>query len=104
MSNEFDVVSYQHSVAFDYMNPYTNEKEQLHKELTLIWEDSLESFLQKHGKGIPHIVKALHTEQAKEKYIESIDERNDEIIDQVEEEISCKMKFSFDYTSPLHED
>jgi len=104
MSNKFDVVSYKESVAFDFTNPETNEKEQIHKELTLIFEDSIDKFLEEHGKDVEHFVKALHTQQAKEKYIDSIDERNEEIIDQVEEEISCKMKFSFDYTSPLHED
>jgi len=104
MSNEFDVVSYQDTVAFNYTNPHTKEKEQIHKELTLIWEDSLEDFLKEHGEDVTYLVKALHSEQAKEKYIESIDERNDATIDQVEEEISCKMKFSFDYTAPLHED
>lgn len=46
----------------------------------------------------------LKNEKEKDRFISHIENESDEIIDDVQEEISRKMKFSFDYTSPTYED
>ena len=40
----------------------------------------------------------------KDKFITNIENEADKIIEEVGEEISQKMKFRFDYTSPTYED
>jgi len=104
MSKEYEVITYTDSVAFKYSVDDNEIEQQIDADLTLVWEETIENFVEKYGEQKPYEVNSCNSEKEKEKFIDNIDDENEKIIDEVEEEISRKMKFSFDYTSPTYED
>ncbi|HQS65885.1 MAG TPA: hypothetical protein PLM93_01705 [Sulfuricurvum sp.] len=100
----YEVITYEDVAVFNYVLPEKKEKEQVEREMTLVWEDSLEKFFEAYGSEKPYKITTFDMERQKNKFIADIEDKNDAIIDEVDEEISRKMKFSFDYTSPTYED
>ena len=72
--------------------------------MILVWDDTLENFFEEYNPERPYKINSFEKEKEKNKFINYIEIENEKIIDEVEEEISRKMKFSFDYTSPTYED
>jgi hypothetical protein len=104
MSEKYEVITYEDIAVFNYTLPETDEKEQVEREMTLVWEDTLEKFFEAYNPQKPYKINTFDTEKQKNKFITNIDDENEKIIDEVDEEIGRKMKFGFDYTSPTYED
>lgn len=45
MSEKYEVITYEDIAVFNYSVPGVEEKEQIEREITLVWEDTLEKFL-----------------------------------------------------------
>lgn len=104
MSEKYEVITYEDIAVFNYSVPGIEEKEHIEREITLVWEDTLEKFLETYDADRPYKINSFDTEKQKNRFITAIDDENEKIIDEVDEEISRKMKFGFDYTSPTYED
>lgn len=104
MSQIFEVITYEDTAVFNYSLPEVEGTEQVCREMTLVWEDTLEKFFEAYDPQKPYKITSFDNERQKNKFIDAIDNENDKIIDEVDEEISRKMKFAFDYTSPTYED
>ena len=104
MSEKYEVITYEDIAVFNYSLPETEEQEQIEREITLVWEDTLEKFFETYTSDKPYKIHSFITQRQKEKFVDAIEAENENIIDEVDEEIGRKMKFSFDYTSPTYED
>ena len=104
MSEKYEVITYTDTAVFNYVVPGIDVQEHIEREMTLIWEDSLEKFFEAYSPQKPYALNSFDTEKQKDRFITAIEDENETIIDDVDEEIGRKMKFSFDYTSPTYED
>ena len=104
MSEKYEVITYEDIAIFNYTVPGAVEKEQIDREITLVWEDTLEEFFEAYTLDKPYKIFSFEKEKEKNKFIKNIEDENERIIDEVDEEIGRKMKFAFDYTSPTYED
>ena len=104
MSEKYEVITYEDIAVFNYEVPGMAEKEHIEKEITLVWEDSIEKFFEAYHPEKAYKIYTFDTERQKNRFVDAIDDENEKIIDDVDEEISRKMKFGFDYTSPTYED
>lgn len=102
--NAYEVISYEEVVVFNYTLPDEEEPEAIDRELTFIWEDSIEKFIEEHGAQRPYKIHGFKRENAKKIFLEQIEGRTDDAIEEVQEEIANKMKFGFEFTGPLHND
>lgn len=103
-NSEFKVITYVDVVAFKYTLPNEEEPKTLEHELTIIWEDTLEKFIEQHGTNKPYKVRTFRREKEQKFFIEQIESEADDLIDEVQEEIANKMKFGFDFSGQLHND
>lgn len=104
MSQNYEVITYEDNAIFNYSLKGTEETEQISREMTLVWEDTLENFFEAYEPEKPYRINSFEKEKEKNKFINDIENINEKIIDEVDEEIGRKMKFAFDYTSPTYED
>ena len=104
MREEYDVITYKDVIVFKYTLPGEDTEGQLDQEVTLVWEDTFENFLEETKKEKPYKISSFKNERAKSRFIESVENDTEKIIDEVSEQISQKSKFGFDYTSPTYED
>jgi len=104
MSEIYEVIIYQDTIVFNYTLPDEDDKKEIAREVTLVWEDTLEKFLETFSEQKLYKIKSFEKEKEKDRFISNIEDETERTIDEVEEEISRKMKFSFDYTSPTYED
>ena len=104
MSAQYEVMVFKETVVFNYTLPGEDETRQITRELTLMWEDGIEKFFEQYTDAKPYEIHSFKNEKDMSAFIDKFETENDEIIDDVEEEISRKTKFSFDYTSPTYED
>jgi hypothetical protein len=104
MSEKYEVITYEESVVFNYTLPGEETPDQLEREMTLVWEEDLEAFVAHFGAEKAYKLHAFDKERDKLRFVSKIEDENDGIIDQVDEEISQRMKFGFLYTSPTYED
>ncbi len=93
-----------YTIVFNFTLPEDGKENQLSKEVTLVWDDTLENFLETEAKEKSYAIHSFKNERKKNRFIDSIENVTEEIIDQIDEEISQKMKFGFEYTSPTYED
>lgn len=103
-NDKYEVITYKDIAIFNYELPGIDQKEQIEREMTLVWEDTLEKFFEVYSPDKPYTTNTFETEKQKNRFINAIEDENEKIIDDVDEEIGRKMKFSFDYTSPTYED
>ena len=103
-SNEYDVITYVDVVAFKYTLPNEDEPRTLEHELTSVWEDTLETFIDAHGTDKPYKVHPFKREREQKFFIDQVEGEADDLIDEVQEEIANKMKFGFDFSGQLHND
>lgn len=104
MSDKYEVITYEDVIVFNYSLPGDEKKEQITREVTLVWEDSLEKFIEAYSSDKPYKINTFEKEKEKNKFINKIEDESEKIIDEVDAEIARKMKFGFDYTSPTYED
>jgi hypothetical protein len=100
----YTVITYEDAVVFNYTIAGKEESESIERNLTFIWEDSIEKFIEEHGADKPYKEHGFNQEKAKENFLEQIEGRTDDAIEEVQEEIANKMKFGFEFTGPLHND
>jgi len=102
--NAYEVITYTDDVAFNYTLPGDEEPQTIEHELTFIWEDTIEKFIEEHGTDKPYKVATFKREREQKIFIEQIEGRADDLIDEVQEEIANKMKFGFEFSGQLHND
>lgn len=100
----YEAITYTDEVTFNYTLPGEEEQQTIEHELTFIWEDTLEKFVEEHGADKPYKVHTFRREREQKFFIEQIESETEDLIDNVQEEIANKMKFGFDFTGPLHND
>lgn len=100
----YEVISYTDMVAFSYTLPDDDEPQTIEHELTFIWEDTIEKFIEEHGADKPYKVDTFKREREQKILIEQIEGRADDLIDEVQEDIANKMKFGFEFSGQLHND
>ena len=100
----YEVIIYTDMVAFNYTLPGDEEPQTIEHELTFIWEDTIEKFIEEHGADKPYRVQTFKREREQKILIEQIEGRADDLIDEVQEEIANKMKFGFEFSGQLHND
>jgi hypothetical protein len=100
----FEVITYDEEVEFKYTLPGEDEERCIECELTLVWEDSLDKFIEEHGDKIPYKVNTFKYENQYRFFLHQVESRMDDAIEEVQEEIAAKMKFGFEFTGQLHND
>ncbi|HIC13353.1 MAG TPA: hypothetical protein EYO75_08320 [Sulfurimonas sp.] len=100
----FEVITYEENVAFSFTSPETGEPDSLEHELTFIWEDTIEEFIKEHGADKPYKIETFKRERARDIFLEQVEGRTDDLIEEVQEEIANKMKFGFEFSGQLHND
>lgn len=100
----YETISFTDTVVFNYTLPGDEEPQTIEHELTFIWEDTIDKFIEEHGTDKPYKVHTFKREREQKFFIEQIEGRTDDLIDEVEEEIANKMKFGFDFSGQLHND
>jgi hexokinase len=76
----------------------------MEEELTIVWEDTIEKFIEKHGADKEYKIHTFKREREQNNLIAQIEEQTEELIDDVQEKIANKMKFGFDFSGQLHND
>ena len=104
MSKVYEVISYDEEVVFNYTLADEEEPQSLERELTFIWEDGIEKFIEEHGADRPYKIHTFEREREQKKFIDQLEGLTDDLIDEVQEEIANKMKFGFDFSGQLHND
>ena len=100
----YEVITYDEEVEFKYTLPGEDEERTIECELTLVWDDSLEKFLEEHGDKIPYKINSFKYENKYNFFLHQLESRTDAQIEEVEEEIANKMKFGFEFSGQLHND
>lgn len=100
----YTAISYEDVVTFNYSLPGEEEPQSMERELTFIWEESIEKFIEEHGENKPYKVHSFHQARAKEIFLDQIEGRTDDLIEEVQEDIANKMKFGFEFSGQLHND
>ncbi|MDB2562915.1 hypothetical protein N9X61_04850 [Sulfurimonas sp.] len=101
---EYVVISYEDVVEFKYTLPGEEESQSIEHELTFIWEDSIDKFIEEHGTKKAYKLNSFRQERAKEIFLDQVEGRTDDLIEEVQEEIANKMKFGFEFSGQLHND
>jgi hypothetical protein len=102
--NKFEVIIYEEEVQFKYTLPDEDEERFLEHELTIIWEDTIEKFIEEYGADKAYEIRTFRGQREKNIFIEQIEGRTDDLIEEVQEEIANKMKFGFEFSGQLHND
>ena len=100
----YEVITYTDMVAFNYTLPDKEEPQTIEHELTIVWEDTLEKFVEEHGADKPCNIRNFRREREQKFFIDQIEGETEDLIDEVQEEIANKMKFGFDFSGQLHND
>ena len=103
-SKAYEVITYTDDVAFNYTLPGEEEPKTIEHELTTVWEDTLEKFVEEHGADKPYKFRTFRREREQKFFIEQLEGETEDLIDNVQEEIANKMKFGFDFSGQLHND
>ena len=104
ISETYEVISYQDIIVFNYTLPGKDTEDQIDREVIFVWEDTLEKFLEKFKSKKPYKIDSFKREQDMNRFITNIENDTEKIIDEVEDEISQKMKFGNFFRSPISED
>ena len=100
----YEVITYTDDVGFNYTLPDEEEAQTIEHELTFVWEDTLEKFIEEHGSDKPYKIQAFRREREQKFFIHQIEKLTEDLIDEVQEEIANKMKFGFEFSGQLHND
>ena len=100
----YEVITYEEEVEFNYTLPDEEESRTIERDLTFIWEDSIEKFKEEFGEDRVYKINSFKREREQKKFIDQIEGLTDDLIEEVEEEIANKMKFGFEFSGQLHND
>ena len=100
----YEVITYDEEVEFKYTLPGEDEERTIECELTLLWKDSLEKFIEEHGGKIPYKIHSFKYENQYRFFLHQLESRTDAQIEEVHEEIANKTKFGFEFSGQLHND
>ena len=100
----FTVITYEEEVSFGYTLPGEDEPQSIEHDLTFVWEDSLEKFIEEHGADREYTVHSFKREREQKKFLDLQEGLTDDLIEEVQEEIANKMKFGFEFSGQLHND
>ena len=98
------VITYEEEVEFSYTLPDDDEPKVTERDLTFIWEDTVEKFIEEHGADKPYKVNSFKLEHHYNFFVNQVEDRTDALIEEVQEEIANKTKFGFDFSGQLHND
>ncbi len=100
----FEVITYDEEVEFKYTLPDEEEQRVIEAELTFVWEDSIEKLKEELGADKEYKVHTFKLKSHYDFFINQVESRADDTIEEVEEEIANKMKFGFEFSGQLHND
>lgn len=103
-SNPLEVITYEDNIVFNYTLEDKEEQQSIEREVMVIWEESIEKFIEEFGEEREYEVHKFKLPRDKENFIEKIEDELEEIIDEVQDEIAAKTKFGFEFTGQLHND
>ena len=103
-ANSYEVITYTDTVKFNYKLKGVDEEQSIEHELTIVWEETLEAFITEHGADKEYKIHAFKREREQKNFIEQIENKTEDLIDEVQEEIAAKMKFGFEFSGQLHND
>ena len=69
----FKVITYTQEVSFSYTLPEENEQQSIEHELTFVWEDTLQKFLDEHGAKTPYEIHTFKREREQKLFIEQVE-------------------------------
>jgi hypothetical protein len=100
----FEVITYDEEVEFKYTLPGEDQERVIESELTFVWEDSIDKLKEKLGEDKEYKVHTFKLKSHYDFFINQVESRADDTIEEVEEEIANKMKFGFEFSGQLHND
>lgn len=103
-SKPFEVITYDEEVEFKYILPEEDEERSIETELTFVYEGSVEELKAELGSDRAYKVHTFTLKQHHDFFINQVESRTDEAIEEVEQEIANKMKFGFEFSGQLHND
>ncbi|MDQ7061164.1 MAG: hypothetical protein Q9M43_08460 [Sulfurimonas sp.] len=72
----FTAISYEDNVAFSYTLPGEEESQSVERDLTFIWEEGIEKFIEEFGADREYKVHGFNQEKAREIFLEQIEGQN----------------------------
>jgi len=99
-----EVITYEEEVAFNYTLPGKSEQETIETQITVVWEGTIDKFKEAHGEEKAFKVHGFTLEKQRQFFIDQIENRTEQLIEEVEDEIANKMKYGFEFTGQLHND
>lgn len=100
----YEVITYEDEVEFTYTLSNDDEPKVMEHELTFIWEDTVEKFIEEHGADKPYKINSFKYEHHYNFFIHQVESRTDDLIEEVQEDIANKTKFGFEFSGQLHND
>lgn len=100
----YEVITYEDEVEFKYTLPDDDKEQVMEHELTFIWEDTIEKFIEEHGKDKPYKINSFKLKQHYDFFINQVESRTDDLIEEVQDDIANKTKFGFEFSGQLHND
>ncbi|MBN2816820.1 MAG: MoaD/ThiS family protein [Campylobacterales bacterium] len=101
--NKYEVITYEDEVTFSYTLE-DGTQESVECELTFIWEDNLKKFIEKFGSDKEYTLKSFKFEQHYNFYVNQVESRIEDQLEEIEEGIANKSKYGFEFTGQLHND
>ena len=102
--NLYEVITYDEEVEFKYTLPDEDEERVIEAELTFVWDDTIDKLKEELGEDKEYEIHRFKLEQHYRFFINQVESRADDAIEEVEQEIANKMKFGFEFTGQLHND
>ncbi len=100
----YEVITYDEEVEFKYTLPGEDEERVIEAELTFVWDESIDKLKEKLGADKEYKVHTFKLKSHYDFFVNQVESRADDTIEEVEEEIANKMKFGFEFTGQLHND
>ena len=69
----YEVITYTDVVAFNFTLPDNEDTQTIEPELTIIWEDTFEKFVEAHGADKPYKIHTFRGEREQNFFIEKIE-------------------------------
>ena len=101
--NKFEVISYEDEVSFTFTLE-DGTQESIESEMTFIWEDTLDKFIEKFGPDKEYNLRTFSMEKQYRFYVDQLESRIEDELEEIEQSIANKSKFGFEFTGQLHND
>ena len=101
--NKFEVISYEDEVSFTFTLE-DGTQESIESEMTFIWEDTLDKFIEKFGADKEYNLRTFSMEKQYRFYVDQLESRIEDELEEIEQSIANKSKFGFEFTGQLHND